>query len=109
MVIDFIYAIMETLDISKIVGDFCGKIDKEKDPKFKQFNTVIGNFCCNEKLFKEVIIECMKVDNHLVKVKGLELQALILGKLEQVMQHEKVLAYSKKQVNRFKNFCSFFP
>ena len=99
MVIDFIYAIMETLDISKIVGDFCGKSGTEKDPKFKQFNTIIGNFCCNEKLFKEVIIECMKVDNHLVKVKGLELQALILGKLEQVMLHEKVLAYSKKQVN----------
>ena len=94
MVVDFLYAIMETLDVSKIVGDF----DKNDEKSWKQFTTVISNFCCNEKLFKEVILECMKVEDHLVKVKGLELQALILGKLEQVMLNDKVSAYSKRQV-----------
>jgi hypothetical protein len=43
-------------------------------------------------------MESMKVEDHLVKVKGLELQALILGKVEQVMANDKVSAYSKRQV-----------
>ena len=91
MVIDFLYAIMEALDMSKLVHT---SLDKSG----KQLILVVSNFCCNEKVFKEVILECLKVDDHLVKVKGLELQALILGKLEQVLQNDKVPTYSKRQV-----------
>jgi len=96
MVVDFLYAIMETLDVSKIIRDHVGD-----DKNGKQLTTIISNFCCNEKVFKEVILECMKVDDHLVKVKGLELQALLICKLDQVLLNEKVSTYCKRQVILF--------
>ena len=90
MVIDFVYAIMETLDVSNIIRDL-------KD-KGKTLSLVTGNFCCNDKIFKEVIQECLKVDDHVVKLKGLELQALLLNKMDMVLKNETVSAFSKRQV-----------
>ena len=79
MLIDFIYAILETIDMPKIVQDL-----REKP---KLMTTVVSQFCCNEKVFKEIVLECVNSNDHLVLVKGLELEALLLNKLNYVLQN----------------------
>ena len=52
-----------------------------------------------EKIFREVILECLKADqDHLVKSKGLELQALLMNKIDQVLKEQTVTMSTKKQI-----------
>ena len=91
-VVDFLYAVMEGLDVTKIVSEL-----SEKNNKL--LANVISNFCCNEKVFKEVIGEAMKSSNEiLVRLKGIELEGLLLKKIEKVFQNEAVAQSSKKQI-----------
>lgn len=90
LVVDFLYAILETIDIGKIIKDL--------SDKSKQLSMVASNFCCNERVFKEVIQECINHEASLVKAKGVELQALLTNKLDILLQSPKVSASCKRQV-----------
>ena len=90
-VVDFLYSIMETLDVYKIT-------DELSENNNKLLATVISNFCCNEKIFKEVICEAAKSNEKLVRLKGIELQGLMFQKINLVLSCEKVAPSSKKQI-----------
>ena len=91
-VVDFLYSIMETLDVNKIVTEL------GKEGNNKLLANVISNFCCNEKIFKEVICEALQVKDKLVQLKGIEIQGLLLQKIDQVLKNDNVSASSKKQI-----------
>ena len=92
-VVDFLYSIMETLDVNKIITE----LGKEGNNN-KLLGNVISNFCCNEKIYKEVICEAIQVKDKLVQLKGIEIQGLLLQKIDQVLNNDNVSATSKKQI-----------
>ena len=94
-VVDFLYSIMESLDVNKIIVEL-GK--EGNNINIKLFANVISNFCCNEKIFKEVICEAIHVNDKLVQLKGIELQGLLLQKINHVLNNDEVSATSKKQI-----------
>ena len=84
---------METLDVNKIITE----LGKEGNNN-KLLGNVISNFCCNEKIYKEVICEAIQVKDKLVQLKGIEIQGLLLQKIDQVLNNDNVSATSKKQI-----------
>jgi hypothetical protein len=92
-VVDFLYSIMQSLDMNKIIGNMSDYGNN------KHLTTVVSNFCCNEKIHREVILESLKSEESVVRLKGIELQALILNKLDQVLKSgSSVSNSSKKQI-----------
>ena len=88
-VIDFIYAIFEKLDVNKIL--------REQGKNSKSLITIVCNFLVNDRIFKEVIQSGMKMDEHIIKVRVLELLALLCKKLEPVLNQEN-FSNGKKQI-----------
>ena len=88
-VIDFLYAIFEGLDVNKIMA--------EQGNHTKTLIAVVCNFFVNDKIFKEVIQSGMKMDEHIVKIRVLELLALFCKKLEPVL-HRENSSNGRKQI-----------
>ena len=57
-----------------------------------------GDLNNNEKIFKEVICEAIHVNDKLVQLKSIELQGLLLQKINHVLNNDEVSATSKKQI-----------
>ena len=83
-VIDFLHAILQGLNVDKILDDV---------QHSKMQITVVCNFLVNEKIFKEIIQVGMQSNqDHVVKIKVLELLHMLLNKLEPVLLINKSVA-----------------